>query len=172
MLHRNQSGRCAARPGEHPLTRATRSPRVVASLSRVAAAAFCAVAFVSGPTAAQGWAPDRHVELTVPGGAGGSLDNTARTVQRLWQELKLVPVSSAVMNRAGGGHAIGYDFVRQRAGDPHQLGLGTSMLLSAHIAGYLPFTYTDVTPIAFLVTEYVAFAVRPDSPMKTGRDLV
>ncbi|MGZ8156573.1 MAG: tripartite tricarboxylate transporter substrate binding protein, partial [Burkholderiales bacterium] len=172
MLHRNQSGRCAARPGEHPLTRATRYPRVVASVSRVAATAFCAVAFVSGPTAAQGWAPDRHVELTVPGGAGGSLDNTARTVQRLWQELKLVPVSSAVMNRAGGGHAIGYQYVRQRTGDPHHLGLSTSMLLSAHIAGYLPLTYTDVTPIGFLVTEYVAFAVHPDSPIKTGRDLV
>lgn len=120
----------------------------------------------------RGWTPERHVELTVPGGAGGSLDGTARTVHRLWQELKVLPVASTVMNRGGGGHAIGYEYVRQRAGDAHQLGLATDMLLTGHIAGYMPFTYTDVTPIAFLLTEYVAFAVRADSPIRTGRDLV
>ena len=132
------------------------------------AAALC----VLGAANAQGWVPERHVELTVPGGAGGSLDGTARAVQRLWQELKLVPVASTVMNRGGGGHAIGYEYVRQRTGDAHQLGLATDMLMTGHIAGYMPFTYTDVTPIAFLLTEYVAFAVRADSPIRTGRDLV
>ncbi len=131
-----------------------------------------AAAVASGAASAQGWAPERHVELTVPGGAGGSLDGTARTVHRLWQELKLVPVASTVMNRGGGGHAIGYEYVRQRTGDAHQLGLATDMLLTGHIAGYMPFTYTDVTPIAFMLTEYVAYAVRADSPIKTGRDLV
>jgi putative tricarboxylic transport membrane protein len=129
-------------------------------------------AFAAGTSSAQGWVPERHVELTVPGGAGGSLDGTARTVHRLWQELKLLPVTSTVMNRGGGGHAIGYDYVRQRTGDPHYLGLATSMLLTGHIAGYMPITYTDITPIAFLLTEYVAFAVRVDSPIKSGRDLV
>jgi putative tricarboxylic transport membrane protein len=116
--------------------------------------------------------PQRHVEFTVPGGAGGSLDGTSRTVHRLWQDLKLLPVSSSVVNRAGGEHAVGYTYVRQRAGDPHHVGLVTSVLLTGHIEGRIPFTYTDVTPIAFLVTEYIAFAVRTDSPLKTGRDFV
>lgn len=142
------------------------------ALHWLSAVALTGGAAATGVVSAQGWVPDRHVELTVPGGAGGSLDGTARTVHRMWQELKLVPVPSTVMNRGGGGHAIGYEYVRQRAGDAHQLGLATDMLLTGHIAGYMPFTYTDVTPIAFMLTEYVAYAVRADSPIRTGRDLI
>lgn len=33
-------------------------------------------------------------------------------------------------------------------------------------------TYTDITPIAMLAQEYVAFAVKSDSPIKTGKDLL
>ncbi len=134
---------------------------------------FAAAGLLSSHAAsAQDWVPQRHVGLVVPGGAGGSLDVTARTVHRIWDELKLLPVTNTVVNKGGGGHLIGYEYVRQHTGDPHYLGLATSVLLSGHIAGYVPFTYTDVTPIAFLVTEYIAFAVRADSPIKTGRDLI
>ncbi len=134
---------------------------------------FAAAGLLSSHAASvQGWVPQRHVGLVVPGGAGGSLDVTARTVHRIWDDLKLLPVTSTVVNKGGGGHLIGYEYVRQHTGDPHYLGLATSVLLSGHIAGYVPFTYTDVTPIAFLVTEYIAFAVRADSPIKTGRDLM
>ena len=38
------------------------------------------------------------------------------------------------------------------------------------IAGQI--TYTDMTPLAHLINEYVGFAVRPDAPYKTGRDIV
>jgi putative tricarboxylic transport membrane protein len=38
------------------------------------------------------------------------------------------------------------------------------------IAGQMP--YTDMTPLAHLFNEYVGFAVRPDSTIKSGRELV
>ena len=66
---------------------------------------------------AQGWKPERNVELIVPAGAGGSLDGAERAVRRLWGKLKLVPATSTVSNRAGGGHALAYTFLNQRAGD-------------------------------------------------------
>lgn len=122
--------------------------------------------------AAQGWVPQRHVELIAPNAPGGSMDASARMVQRLLQELKLLPVSSAVVNRAGGEHAIAYTFMSQRTGDPHYLSLASPVLLANHIAGRLPVTYTDLTPIATLMTEYYLFVVRADSPLKTGMDMV
>jgi putative tricarboxylic transport membrane protein len=121
---------------------------------------------------AQNWSPQRNVELIVPAGAGGSLDTTGRTVQRLWQDLKLLPVSSTVVNRAGGGHAVAYSYLNQRAGDPHVLSITSATLLANHINGHIPLTYTDFTPLAVLLTEYIAFAVREDSPIKTGKDLI
>ncbi len=132
----------------------------------IATAAVCGVAH------AQGWSPQRNVELIVPSTAAGSLDTTGRTLQRVWSTLKLVPTSSTVMNRPGGGHAVAYAFLNQRAGDPHFLSITSSTLLASHINGHISLTYTDFTPLAVLLTEYIAFAVRADSPIKTGKDLI
>lgn len=121
---------------------------------------------------AQGWKPERNVELIVPAGAGGSLDATGRTIHRVWDALKLVPVPAAVINRGGGGHAKAYAYLGQQAKDPHFLSITSSTILTNHINGRLPHTYTAFTPLAVMVTEYIVFAVRPDSPLKSGRDLL
>ena len=123
-------------------------------------------------TQAQGWKPERNVELIVPATAGGSLDLTGRTLHRIWDDLKLLPVSSTVANRSGGGHAVAYNFLNQRAGEPHYLSITSSTLLTNHINGHLALTYTDFTPLAVLLTEHIAFVVRPDSPLKTGKDFI
>ncbi len=121
---------------------------------------------------AQGWKPERNVELIVPATAGGSLDTTGRTVHRLWEELKLVPVSSTVANRSGGAHAVAYNFLNQRPGDPHYLSITSSTILTNHINGRLQLTYTDFTTLAVLLVEHIAFAVRADSPIKSGKELI
>ena len=122
--------------------------------------------------AAQPWTPQRHVELIAPNAPGGAMDSTARIVQRLWQEMKLLPVSSAVVNRSGGEHALAYTYLSQRTGDPHFLSLASPVLLGNHLAGRLSVTYTDVTPIATIMTEAYVFVVRTDSPFKSGKDMV
>lgn len=129
-------------------------------------------ALLGGAVQAQGWKPDRHVELIVPAGAGGSLDHVGRTFQKLWDDLKLVPSSSAVVNRSGGGHAVAYNFLNQQSGNPHFLSITSSTLHTSHINGRLKLSFRDFTPQAVMLTEYIAFAVRPDSPLKTGKDLI
>ena len=126
----------------------------------------------AGSVGAQAWSPQRNVELIVPASAGGSLDTTGRMVTRLWGDLKLLPVSSSVSNRAGGGHAVAYNYLAQRPGDPHFLAVTSMTLLASHINGHIPQTYTDFTPLAVLLTEYIAIAVRADSPLKTGKDFI
>ena len=135
-----------------------------------AVAAFALV--LSASAAGQGWKPERNVELIVPATAGGSLDTVGRTVQRLWDELKLVSTTSIVANRAGGGHAVAYSFLNQHRGDPHYLSITSSTLHTSHINGRIPLSYRDFTPLSILLTEYIAFAVRSDSPLKSGRDLI
>ena len=110
-----------------------------------AAGAFGAVVAIFFATVAdaQGWKPERNVELIVPASAGGSLDTTGRTVQRLWDELKLLPVSSTVANRSGGGHAVAYNFLNQRVGDPHYMSITSSTLHTSNINGRTPLSYRD-----------------------------
>lgn len=142
------------------------SGRMTAVLLGVAGSVLTQAAF------AQGWTPQRNVELIVPAPAGGSLDTTGRTVHRLWEQLKLVPVTSTVANRAGGAHAVAYNFLNQRAGDPHYLSITSATILTNHINGRLQLTYTDFTTLAVMLTEHIAFAVRADSPIKSGKDLI
>ncbi len=61
---------------------------------------------------------------------------------------------------------------RSAPNDPHYLCVTSLTLLANHINGHIPLTYTDFTPLAVLLTEYIAIAVRADSPLKTGKEFV
>lgn len=127
---------------------------------------------VAGTASAQGWKPERSVELVIPTSPGGSNDIAGRTIHRLWSDLKLLPVPSSVVNRSGGEHIVAYTYVQQRTGDPYLIGLMSTPMLVNPIEGRTQLTHEDVTPIAYLITEPMVAVVRADSPIKTGRDLV
>ena len=64
---------------------------------RLSAVAFAAVVgFSSVAAQAQGWSPQKNVEIVVGSAPGGSNDKTARTVERILTQLKLVPTSITV----------------------------------------------------------------------------
>jgi len=118
------------------------------------------------------WRPQKNVEIVVATSPGGGQDKTARLVQKILQERKFVEAPMSVVNKPGGGGAIGWGYLNQHPGDGHYLEIGNPTLLTNHIVGRFAFTYTDVTPIAVLFTESVAYSVPANSPIKTGRDLI
>jgi putative tricarboxylic transport membrane protein len=136
------------------------------------ALACATVLVLAAPAAAQGWLPQKNVEIVVGSAPGGSNDKTARTIEKIIVDKKLVPVSVTVVNRPGGGSSIAFNYVSQRAGDGHTLLVGTTALLSNHIMGSSPLNYTDFTPLASMFNDYVVFAVNAASPAKTGKDLI
>lgn len=141
-------------------------------MKTLAGALACATVLVlAAPAAAQGWLPQKNVEIVVGSAPGGSNDKTARTIEKIIVDKKLVPVSVTVVNRPGGGSSIAFNYVSQRAGDGHTLLVGTTALLSNHIMGSSPLNHTDFTPIASMFNDYVVFAVNASSPVKTGKEL-
>lgn len=118
------------------------------------------------------WKPEKNVEIMVPITAGSAVDRTARLIQKILQDRKLIDASSSVVNKPGGGGAIGWTYLNQHAGDGHYVAVATIALLTNHIIGQSTFSYTDFTPLAMLMSEHVTFAVKPDSSLRTGRDLV
>jgi putative tricarboxylic transport membrane protein len=119
-----------------------------------------------------GWSPQRNVEIVVGSAPGGSNDRTARQVERILTENKLVNVTLTVVNRSGGGGNIAYTYVHQRAGDAHILLIGTPALLTNHIVSPDKLYYGDFTPIASLFNDYTVFALNSGSPMAAGKDLL
>ena len=140
---------------------------------RVAPLLFaCASALFANTALAQGWKPDRNVDLVIPTSPGGSNDIAGRTIHKLWNDLKLLPVSSSVSNRSGGEHNVAYTYVSQRGGDAHTVGVMSTPMLVNAVEGRSQLTHNDVTPIAYLFTEPMIALVRTDSPLKTGREVV
>lgn len=129
------------------------------------------MAALSGIAAAQSWTPTKNVEIVVTSAPGGSNDKTGRSVEKLLNELKLVPTTVTVSNRPGGGGNIAYTYMNQHQNDAHYLLVGTTALLSNHIVGSGKLSYLDFTPIASLFNDYVVFAVHPNSQSKSGKDL-
>ena len=118
------------------------------------------------------WTPAKNVEIVVGLTAGSSQDRTARAVQNLLQAKALLNVSSHVVNRVGGGGNVAWNYLAQHPADAHWLQIASPTILTNHIIGTAPFTYTDYTPLAQLGNQYIGFAVRADSPLKSARDLV
>jgi len=118
------------------------------------------------------WAPTRNVEIIVGAAAGGGADLTGRLMQKLFQEKLMPGVSSSVVNKAGGGSALSYIYLNQHPGDAHYLALSLQPMITGPLMIASQMSYTEMTPLALFFNEYVAFAVRPDSPIKSSRDLV
>jgi len=121
---------------------------------------------------AQSWSPTRNVELVAASAAGGGSDNLARLVQKTLQEQKLVEVPLTIVNKPASGGVVAWNGLNQNPMDGHHLAISTANLLTNHIIGRTPLHYTDVTSVAQLFSEAAAIAVRADSPIKSGRDLV
>jgi len=134
----------------------------------------CAFASVSVPTAfAQStWKPTRPVAFVVGATPGGSLDLTARLIQRIWDQQKTISQTVIVINKAGAGQGLAWDYMKDKGGDGHAIALGGPNLLSNQITGLHAIGYNDVTTIAMLLDDYVAFVVKADSPLKSVRDVV
>ena len=128
------------------------------------APAFCLAA-------AGEWQPTRNIEVIVGTPAGGPLDGTARLIQK-YLEPRNAGNGVLVMNKPGGGHVIAMQYLNQHAGDAHYVSMALPNLLTNRITGAHPLTYTDVTPLALLTSEYVGMWVRADSPIRTGQDLI
>jgi putative tricarboxylic transport membrane protein len=144
---------------------------------------FCCVAgvvlgvtsvfLVQAASAADGtWKPEGVIEVIVNTAPGSSPDKTARLMQKIFQQNGLVTIPATVVNKPGGGGAVAYTYLNQYEGSGNHIAIASKTLLTTHIMGRSPFTYTDVTPIAHLFGEYIGIAVKADSPIQSGRDLI
>lgn len=134
---------------------------------------FAAVFWAAGfPAFAQNWQPDKNVEIVINTAPGSGQDATGRLIQKILQERKAMPTSLTVVNKPGGGGAIAYGYLNQHPGDGHFVSIASKSLLTNHISGRAPVIYSNLTPLAILFEEYIAVAVKVDSPIKSGRELL
>ncbi len=115
--------------------------------------------------------PEKPVEMVVAGSAGGGLDTVGRAIDTALRETKLFPENFVIKNVGGAGGNVARAQVHQKKGDGHMLYVESNRIYVNRIVGTTPLTHRDVTPIGRLITEYIAWVVREDSPYKTPKDI-
>lgn len=138
--------------------------------NRLALLTVIALAGQLSVTAHAQWKPERAVEVVVFAAPGGGNDKSARMMQKIWQETKLL--EAVVTNKVGGGGSLAYTYVGQKTGDAHFIAIAQAGLITNHITGRSPIHYSDLTALAFVGNEPVGLAVRTDSPYKNLGEFV
>jgi len=121
----------------------------------------------------QSWQPERALQIIAGTPPGGGLDRVARALAGAIAQSGLIQVPVEVINVAGDGARRAWThYVDHHAGDGHVLGISSPNLTTDYLAGVSSFEHSRYTPIATLITEYIAFAVRTDSTLRSGADLL
>lgn len=132
-----------------------------------------AIALTTGVTCssyAQQFPDGKPIEMTVMFGAGSAADITARHLAEGMSKVLGVPVP--VVNRTGGGGAVGYSHVSQQKPDGYSIIWNSNSISTNYHSGILPFDYQAFEPVARVSVEIPALAVRADAPWKTLKELM
>ena len=141
------------------------------TLSRWLSATGAAVAMASAPA----WAfQPGSTECIAPAAAGGGWDMTCRLVGKNLQDLKLVPGTMQVTNKAGGGGGAAYAEVVTKRNAENNLIVAASTATATRLGqgAYPGNTMEQVRWVGAVGADYGMVAVSADSPIKTLPELL
>jgi putative tricarboxylic transport membrane protein len=118
------------------------------------------------------WRPNQPLEIVAGTPPGGGLDRTARMLLKTLEAHRLLDVPAHVKNVAGDGARNAWRYMDERRGDPHVVSISHPNLTTDRLVGIAAFDHRDYTPIAMLYTEYIAFAIHADAPLRDGAGLI
>lgn len=115
--------------------------------------------------------PERPIELTIPAGAGGGTDTSARKLALLLEEK--LGTSIAVLNVGGGGGSVGASQFMQARPDGYALfATWNSPLTTVPQVQNVAYTLDSFTPIASTSETAYTLCVHPEFPAETGEEFL
>lgn len=119
------------------------------------------------------WKPTERMTYVLGVAPGGSVDIYARGIQDALTQLNLIHGQTMLIDyKPGGAGIISLQQLQRNAGNAHWLGTFHTSTLVAIAAGMLKADLKEYPPVAMMVEETQMVAVRADSTLKTGTDLV
>lgn len=133
-------------------------------------ALLAALALVPAALAQDTFPGGRPIQFVVLFPAGSSADVTARVLaEGMGRQLGTQIV---VVNRPGGGGAVGFRYAVQQAPDGHNLVWSSNAISTTYHTGVLPFDYKSFLPVARVQIETPFLFVRSESPWKSLPDML
>lgn len=144
--------------------------RIIATIFFSSLISVCITA--DGGAWAQEWKPQSNVEIVVPNTPGGGNDGLARLMQKNWTSQRLLEAPSTVLNKPGGAGNVALAYISQRTGDGHFMSIVSVTQQLNYIVGTSKYNHKDFTPLATLIGDFVAYAVRADSSLQSAKDVI
>ncbi|GLT11543.1 tripartite tricarboxylate transporter substrate binding protein [Sulfitobacter sp. PR48] len=115
--------------------------------------------------------PERAIELTIPAGAGGGTDTSARKLAILLEEK--LGTSIAILNVGGGGGSVGASQFMQAKPDGYSLfATWNSPLTTVPQVQNVAYALDSFTPIASTSETAYTLCVKADFPATTGAEFL
>ena len=155
-----------------PIAAAPPTLRPVGRAACALALALCSVGFLATAKAQGTWKPAKPIELINPAAPGGSVDLMIRLTKKFAEDSKSYDVPANVLYKTGANGGIAMDYVSQAAGGNETLLAVSHTFLTHKLTGESRTDWRDITPVGILFKEYHVIAIRADSRIKDGRDLI
>lgn len=112
------------------------------------------------------------IHFLIPGGAGGGWDGTARGVGEALTKSELVGSASFQnMSGGGGGKAIAH-MIETASIQQGTLMVNSTPIIIRSLQKVFPQSFRDLTPIAAVIADYGAYAVKADSKFQSWQDVL
>lgn len=116
--------------------------------------------------------PSKSVEVVAAGSPGGGLDTIARVIDQAMIEAKLHDEPMIIKNMGGGGGNEAKAFINKQKDAPHFLYAESNRIYVNKIVGTTELGLDSVKPIARMITEYLVWVVKADSPYQSAMEVL
>jgi tripartite-type tricarboxylate transporter receptor subunit TctC len=124
----------------------------------------------AGWGAAQEKYPDRSIQFLIPWAAGGGGTINAQLLQPHFE--KAIQGSIQIMNKAGGGGTVGWNYLANSPPDGYTVGVVNQSFILTQYTTRSGVSYKKLDPLLMVVDMSGALAVRADAPWKTFKEYV
>lgn len=146
--------------------------RIIAGIAATVIAAGWQAAAPT-PAAAQGWQPEKPIEIIVGWSVGGGPSTISDVISRIAVEEKLSPQAFFLTHKPGASGMIGNSLIADRRGDPHVIMPGGGALLLQTVTGDSKYDlFNDFTPLALSQVDSKVIIARSDSEFETIQDAI
>lgn len=136
----------------------------VASIAMIAAGSTSALA--------EGWKPQKPIEMVIMAGQGGGADRLARLFQSMIQKEGLASMPILPVNKGGGSGAEALRYLKDNEGDAHKIMATLNSYFTTPLRTDIGVDIEEFTPIARMAVDTFVLWVNADSDIQTMEDWV
>lgn len=141
---------------------------------RFAIAAAASVALLGSTAAglAEGWKPQKPVEMVIMAGQGGGADRIARLFQSIIQKERLSNMPVLPVNKGGGSGAEALRYLKDKEGDAHVIMATLNSYYTTPLRTDIGVDIEEFQPLARMAMDTFVLWVNADSDIYTMEDYV